>query len=198
MKHAHWYYFIALVDELEETSRYVEFSPENFATYSTEFSKLILAACSEIDVVCKLLCQKIKPDSQAANIREYQKAILPTYKHLPSIEVVLRRYEISLRPWESWSTDHTPDWWNDHNDIKHHRDQHYRKSSLKNAIASVAGLAVMVTYLYHDELSQTLTNTIPSFLFVAYQYNRGSVMLAKPLMHLPDFPKTDPFSRRKR
>lgn len=197
MKHPHWYYFIALVDELEHTSRFVEFSQDNFATYSTEFSKLILAACSEIDVVSKLLCQMITPGSKAANIRDYQQTIAPTYKHLPSIEVTLRRYELSLKPWESWLTDQTPDWWNDHNAIKHHRDQHYRKSNLKNAIASVAGLAIMVSYLYHDELSKSLTNTIPSFLFIAYHYNRGSAMLAKPLIHLPDFPKVDPFNKKR-
>lgn len=196
MKYPHWYYFVALVDELENTSRYVEFAQDNFATYSTEYSKLILAACSEVDVVAKLLCQVIAPDSKAANIRQYQETITPVYKHFPSIEVSLRRFEMTVTPWAAWGNGQSPDWWNDHNDIKHHRDQHYKKSNLANAIASVAGLAVMVSYFYHDDISKHLFNSIPSFLFLSRQYNQGSAMMAKMLLHLPDFPKIDPFARK--
>lgn len=57
----HWRYFIALEQDLEGTTRYVEPAEDNFKTYSVEFTRLLLSACSEIDVVCKVLCQKIDP-----------------------------------------------------------------------------------------------------------------------------------------
>jgi len=189
MKYPHWYYFIALVNDLEATSRYVEFSTDNFNTYSTEYSKLILAACSEIDVVAKLLCKKIKTESSAKNIVNYRDTITPVYKYFASIEVVIRRYELTIIPWKSWAENQTPEWWSNYNDIKHQRDKHYTKSNLQNAFASVAGLAVMVSYLYHEEISEHLIYSIPDFLFLDNHYNKGSIMVGKIILHLPDFPK---------
>jgi hypothetical protein len=40
----HWNYFIALERDLETTTRYVEFTPANFSTYSIEFAHLLFAA----------------------------------------------------------------------------------------------------------------------------------------------------------
>ena len=57
----HWNYFIALERDLEVASRYVEFCPQNFNVYSIEFAHLLFAAASEVDVVAKLLCQRLKP-----------------------------------------------------------------------------------------------------------------------------------------
>jgi hypothetical protein len=189
MKYPHWYYFVALSEDLEATSRYVEFDPENFTTYSTEFGRIILAACSEIDVAAKLLCGRINAGAKAENIVDYMTVITGAYRSFPTIEVAMRRYDIATVPWESWSSSGSPTWWKKYNSIKHERDKHYREASLKNAIDSVAGLAVVVAHLYHDELSSHRFNPVPNFIFVAPRYSQGSVMHAQPSYHLPDFPQ---------
>ena len=54
----HWNYFIALEQDLIKVSRFIEFSQENFNTYSIELAHLLLATSSEIDVVLKALCNR--------------------------------------------------------------------------------------------------------------------------------------------
>ena len=55
----HWSYYMSLEDDLIETSRYVEICEDNFDTYSTRFTRLMLSAASEVDVVAKILCGQI-------------------------------------------------------------------------------------------------------------------------------------------
>ena len=46
----HWNYYIALEQDLSKVSRFIEFSEDNFETYSIELAHLLLAASSEVDV----------------------------------------------------------------------------------------------------------------------------------------------------
>lgn len=55
----YWQHFLALEADFAVTSRYVEFSQQNFATFSIEYAKLLLAIGSEVDVLCKIICEKL-------------------------------------------------------------------------------------------------------------------------------------------
>lgn len=57
----YWNYAELINEELGKTAQYVEPDKENYNTYSLAYTKIILSACSEIEVVCKLLCQQIDP-----------------------------------------------------------------------------------------------------------------------------------------
>src|SRR5438045_939603 len=72
----YWEYFLALDSDLETVARYVEFDPANYKTFSIEFVRLILAACSEIDTVAKLLCESIDATKPRSNINNYRSTIL--------------------------------------------------------------------------------------------------------------------------
>jgi hypothetical protein len=68
---------------------------------------------------------------------------------------LLPRFGLTLTPWDEWTKPNgVPFWWNAYNKIKHHRDSDYHKAALKNALNSVAGLFVMVPYLYKDKAKQ--------------------------------------------
>ena len=69
----HWSYYMSLEDDLIETGRYVEICEDNFDTYSTHFTRLLLAAASEVDVVAKMLCGQINPQGSFANIDNYKR-----------------------------------------------------------------------------------------------------------------------------
>ena len=56
----HWNYFLAIESDLERLSRYVEFSKDNYKTYSLAMAHLLLSSASEVDVVLKGICKNIK------------------------------------------------------------------------------------------------------------------------------------------
>jgi hypothetical protein len=150
---AHWNYLLSIEGDLETLSRFVELHQKNFECFSIELSRLLMAAASEVDVVCKQFCKIIDPKSRANSINEYQKVILKKYNSIPSFSVIIPRYGLTLQPWQNWGIkkDHPPLWWTAYNKIKHHRHTHYHNGNLKNALNAIAGLFIMVLYFYRDK-----------------------------------------------
>lgn len=99
----HWAYYMSLEDDLIETSRYVEISEDNFGAYSTQFTRLLLAAASEVDVVAKLVCRQIAPSGKHQNIDDYRNAIVPMFPAIPCIEMGIQWNPIRVKPWASWA-----------------------------------------------------------------------------------------------
>ena len=76
----YWEYFLAIESDLENCCRYVEFSSDNYGTYSIEFARIIMAASAEFDTLAKNLCQailerKLKPNED--NINKYNQIMYP-------------------------------------------------------------------------------------------------------------------------
>src|SRR5687768_10449624 len=107
----HWNYFIALERDLEVVSRYVEFTKRNFCTYSIELAHLLFAAASEVDVVAKLVCLRISPQSARNNIDDYRAVLTRVFPDLPSKEVFVPRYGLRFTPWDNWAGPNNPFWW---------------------------------------------------------------------------------------
>jgi hypothetical protein len=164
----HWNYFLALEKDLEATSRYVEFSTANLDTYSIEFAHLLLSSASEVDTIAKCVCTILQPNAKADNIEKYRKIIkegeededlgfnivgkrpdiVEKLRHrLSSIKILVPRYNIQCAPWESWAEGKNPEWWQSYNKVKHERNVHFNKATLRNALNSIAGLLAM-NYLY--------------------------------------------------
>src|SRR4026208_1182320 len=101
MTHEHWYCFLALEQDFNATTRYVEPCADNHATYSIDYAKILLGVCSEIDVVSKGLCEKIRPGSSPGNIDDYRRIITAQYTRLHEFEALLPRYGLKLTPWQS-------------------------------------------------------------------------------------------------
>lgn len=138
--------------DLEVLSRYVEFSAENFDCYSLEMARVLMAAGAEVDVVCRLLCKKVNPDSTADNINAYRGELLAAYQAIPAFEVVLPRFGLTLQPWDEWGKPNgVPFWWTAYNKTKHHRDSEFQRANLKNTLNAVSGLFVVALYLYKQE-----------------------------------------------
>jgi hypothetical protein len=153
MPYVHWQYFLAIESDLEATSRFVEFSKKNYATYSIEFARILLSCGSEVDVVAKALCQKIVPNGEYGNIGDYKTTIINTYKKFSTFEVSFPRYGFSIKPFEEWPGQKLS-WWDAYTDVKHHRDIYFEKANLENALLSVGGLFALVLYYYKDDLSK--------------------------------------------
>jgi hypothetical protein len=148
----HWSYYMSLEDDLIETGRYVEICEDNFDTYSTHFTRLLLAAASEVDVVAKMLCGQINPQGSYANIDDYRETITPKFPAIPSIVMGIQWTDIRVKPWHSWaeSPPSNPAWWRAYNRVKHERNNNFKEANLCNALTAIAGLYCLVRHLQQD------------------------------------------------
>ena len=148
----HWNYLLAIEQDLDRLSRYIEFDKKNFKCFSIEIARILLAAGAETDVVCKRICRGINAHPRAENILNYRSLIKPHYSGIPKFQVLVPRFGLTLKPWDSWKNSNgVPLWWTAYNKLKHQRDTEYDKANLKNALNAVAGLFVLVLYLYKDK-----------------------------------------------
>lgn len=149
----HWSYYLSLEDDLITTNRYVEICEDNLDTFSTQFTRLLLAAASEVDVVAKTLCAQIDPHSKPKNIEEYRQLIVPEFPAIPAIEMGIEWNPLRIKPWESWaaSDPSSPDWWQAYNGVKHERNTNFRSGNLRNALEAIAGLYCLVRHLEEDK-----------------------------------------------
>lgn len=147
----HWDYFRIVEADLEHSLRYVECDERNDSAFSLEFAQLIMAACAEIDTVCKQLCRCLVPTGpQPDSLPGYAAVILARHSTLVNIAVTIPRYDRLVRPWQGWTKADSPEWWRAYNKIKHNRTEHFDVASLANAIKATAGLMALVLYLYRE------------------------------------------------
>lgn len=159
----HWNYFLALEEDLVRLARFVEFSKANYQTYSIEMIRLLLATASEVDVVMKLRCRQI--GSNASSIGRYREALRNERPILCDMNAFVPRYGLTLAPWHNWVGDTNPDWWTDHNKVKHARDDNYPRANLKNVLNAVGGLfLLLLSYYVHEPDRQRLV-PVPSLLY---------------------------------
>jgi hypothetical protein len=188
MKYPHWQYYKSIIGDIEVVSRYVEISTDNYSTYSIELTRLLLSAGSEIDVVAKLLCKLADPEAAPDNINKYREILTHKFPGLPEVEVAIPKYLISFKPWLDWLENKTPKWWDCYNKVKHERSQHFREADLENVLLATAGLCVLVSYLYYDDLNKLIGFTSLFMLLDRKYYKRekGKVLVKEPFA-LPDF-----------
>ncbi len=145
----HWNYFLYLEDDIANLSRWIEFTKNNFDCYSIELARLLMAACSETDVVAKRLCSIIDKDSRASSIHKYREVITNSCKRITSVQVEMPRYGLTFTPWSSWNEEKvSPLWWNANNKVKHQRSDHFDKANLKNTLNAAAGLLILLVLYY--------------------------------------------------
>lgn len=149
----HWSYYVSLEDDLIETGRYVEICEDNFDTYSTQFTRLLLAAGSEVDVVAKILCRQKDPNGKHENIDEYRTVITREIPALLNIELGIQWKSVRIKPWESWgaSPPSNPEWWRAYNKVKHERNANFKSANLRNTLGAFAGLFCVVRHLQEDQ-----------------------------------------------
>lgn len=166
----HWMYFLSLEDDLKMMARYIELAAENMKVYSIECSRLILAACAEVDVVMKQVADP-SGECKVKNLGECRQIIEERYPGLSSYTASLPRYDLRFTPWASWPSNQ-PQWWNDYNNVKHHRDEFFARANLENVLNALAALFVaLLVYLRHKGIDIIMPATVlfrPDPLLGAY------------------------------
>jgi hypothetical protein len=186
----HWNYFLALENDLEKVSRYIEFTQNNFQVYSIELAHLLLASASEVDVIAKGICELLDPNLPAGNINDYRNAITQNLSSFVQETIFVPRHSLTLNPWSNWRNDENqnPLWWRSYNNVKHQRNEHFEDANLKNVLNAVAGLFVSVFYFYklkfaaeqqiQDDRDVTqILKPESHFLRLGDEYYHGNLML---------------------
>jgi hypothetical protein len=184
----HWNYFIALEDDLDALSRYIEFCPSNLNVFSIELAHLLFAAASEVDVVAKSICKIVAPSAKRENIDHYRSVLnkpsgVPTcFKPLSKIPVSVPRYGLAFKPWENWCEDKNPDWWRSYNNVKHERNKHFQEATLQNALNALGALLTLNLYYYRLDLSPKLS-ALYSPVSVTHHLKPDSRLLKLPIKY---------------
>lgn len=136
---------------------------KNVHSIAIEFAKLLLSICSEIDVICKLICHEIDPHKKVKNIDQFRSIIKNKFPKFHSTTIHVPIMDISLKPWDSWSFNENPKWWKAYNGVKHKRNMYYHNANLKNTLDALSGLLAVVFY-YYKMISVNPMGDIPILL----------------------------------
>jgi hypothetical protein len=167
----HWNYFLSIEADLIQLSRFIEFHDLNLDCFSLENVRILMAASAEVDVVCKQICQRLNPNSNADNIHQYRDAIASQYPNLLDFSVSLPRYGKQFTPWINWKNPQgVPDWWTAYNKVKHERHTDFQKANLGNVLNAVAGLCVICLYLYEDKAKEGKLHPFPTLFVPAHDH----------------------------
>ncbi|MZK16701.1 hypothetical protein [Dorea longicatena] len=144
----YWLFYIQLEREFCETLNYVEFSDDNFKTYSKAYAKQLISIGSELDIIFKKLCQYVDSSKPRKNIKDYAN-ILCNYDELIDAEVCFSFNRKLYKPFSNWTPDSSPSWWRAYNKIKHHRaeKENIKRANLKNVFYALTALFVLNRYL---------------------------------------------------
>ena len=152
-KNPHWNYFVAIERDFEAASRFIEPCEQNENAFSIELGRLLMAATQEVDVVMKILCKTLDPNTNASKIGGYHEIVdrkLPDFKN----DIVrLPRFGMESRPWVNWQQNTPPFWWTANNKIKHNRSTHFDRATLKNTYNAISGLLLAITHLHKATLA---------------------------------------------
>lgn len=162
----YWNYAELLNEQLGKTASYVEPDEQNYDTYSVTYTNILLSSCSEIEVIAKLICQKV--DSNAdylssevpnkngtkmvrnrVDMEVLSSTLLKRFPHIHQARAEILNKHKMIYPFECWKDKSCElPWWKAYNMVKHYRHQNFSDATLENALNSVAALIILNSYLY--------------------------------------------------
>jgi hypothetical protein len=211
-KFLHWNYFLAIEEDLYHLARFVEFSKENFTTYSIEFTRILLTSSAEVDVVAKQLCDQFNPGCGASTMNQYRNILRQELPVLAETHVDVSRYGLRLQPWVDFQKDENPKWWHADNNVKPHRHEQYSRANLENVLDSVAGFFLVLLFFYKKQATSGRLKPNPCMLRIgpplrgdtlfwdrsayAYRLDKNSLSKARRLSQL-DTVRISPFAEQR-
>jgi hypothetical protein len=171
VKPPYWEYFLAIEDDLLQTSRYVEFAEANFHVHSIEFARLLLVSASEVDVIAKEFCKLLDPSKKAEDINDYQTIISTYYPKFSTFELYVPRFNLVSKPWQEWNEGKKIPWWQAYNGVKHERSKNYELATLGNVLSSVAGLFSLSLYYYREIPQSSMSLDPPPKLYSSKRFS---------------------------
>lgn len=173
----HLNYFLCLEADIQDLSRWIEFSQENENVYSIELARLLMTASSEVDVIARRICRSIDPARNAKGIHVYQAILCEALPMLPDASVEMPRFGMIFHPWSNWHQPNTPpNWWQGNNKVKHQRAEHFKQANLKNVLNASAALLLLLI-LYFRSQGNHLFPSMNLFSPRSFAYKDGHIVI---------------------
>jgi len=151
--------FLIIQGDLEKLFEYIEPSQESLATYSYRVHELLMRTCIEVEANFKAILDENtytpatdKFGNKILNISVYKK--IDITHHLSSFEVILPIWngpQRIIKPFESWKSGKSPNWYKAYNASKHDRQDEFKKANMENLIDAVSGLLVVLSSQFRDQ-----------------------------------------------
>jgi hypothetical protein len=181
----HWNYYMAIEEDVQRLSRYVDFNPSNYATHSIEIARLLMTSCQDLDVILKQLSSH--HGHPASNEQGYRKYLPTIYPKMVGVTVDILPFDLSFTPFSAWASKKTPDWWTANNKVKHERHSHFAMASIENMLNALAALFIGNIY-FHNAFG--LLDTIDQGSRTCYCGDFIGSLKATPFGLVPDYKVT--------
>jgi hypothetical protein len=147
----HVHFAEALNSDVVRLARFIEFDKRNYATFSLENGRLLLAACTEIEAMLKQLCFHVEPKIKAERIDQYFSVVSQHFSDLFEASAGSPAHDISFKPWNEWKAlmGRAPRWWKAHQNLKHGRHVCFQEASLENLLNAVAALEIVLLLCFY-------------------------------------------------
>lgn len=179
--HGMWNYFLMLESDLDNTSRFIEPAGQE-DTYSFEFAKLLILACTEVESVFKAICFEITGQQVEGSIAKYKETILSKFPNITESTVTINRLGYNIEPFKGWDTGRL-EWWGAYQQVKHNRGSFFAQATYLNAVTALAALYILIFYL--AKITDIKFNNYVSKYFDS-EYEDVYVLFG-PTNMLPDF-----------
>lgn len=185
--------FLILQDELKGILEYIEPDDSNLSCYSIRLYELIVRASIEIEANFKaiLLANNYKSvhgrqwtmndykELDRTHRLSHHRAQLPFWGGTKAIR----------RPFESWSSGSSPNWYRAYNSVKHDRHQQIKLATFGNAVDAMAALVCVLSAQFYTHDFQ------PGPDLLAYSSRKGTFDHAIGGYFLVEFPNWEPCER---
>lgn len=99
---------------------------DNFATYSIETAKILMASSQEVDILLRAICRHHK--AKAESIGDYCALMMKEHPAIFDAEVRLVHHALVRAPYKGWTKAKPPGWWSANNEVKHARDTNFKSA----------------------------------------------------------------------
>lgn len=147
--------YLCIEKELKDIFNFIEPCEQNVKAFSFELYSLLLRACTEVELNCKLiLTSNGYTKSGNFNMCDYKNIEKSSKISLYKISISNWRYNNAdgshyydkkiLYPFHNFALNKSPSWYSDYNDVKHNREDNFEKASLENVLNAVAGILILL------------------------------------------------------
>lgn len=134
-----------LEKDLIELLDYIEPCDDNLTTYSHRIYELFLRACTEFETNSKAILKANGYNKSKYKINDYFK--LNKAMKLSDYIIKVNIWEGEpklLKPFSNWKTDHSLEWYQAYNKVKHNRSKNFKYANLENLFLAVASVQIIL------------------------------------------------------
>ena len=132
---------------------FIEPSNVNLQSYSFRTHELLMRTCIEIEANFKaILSENGYAKNGNWNINDYKRVETSHFLSSYYVEIpVWREGPWTIRPFEDWTAEGRPEWYQAYNAAKHDRHTAFPKANFENLLKAVCGLVVLISSQFRNE-----------------------------------------------